>query len=426
MMPIDYNSVIYINEKWILVNQENMIIYKLNENIKFNLNEISYKIIKAINGGISYYNLVEYLQIKSEEENLNKFLMLGIEKNLFTMNKSKAGYIVEKKPFTKPHLSRIFLEVTSKCNLKCLHCYVNAGTKTNQCELTSEEIMKIIEKANKLGVIQFDFTGGELFLIPGIKSILETTANLNMIMNIFTNGTLIDESICTYLNKIKQNIRTIYVSLDNCDEQEHDYFRGVNGAFKKTINSIKLLKESNINVSINIVITKNNYLKIEKITKYFKDSFNVDCRVAPILYVGRGRCLKSEGLSVNQISLALNQWISNSKTIVNIEENNSSNLVPYCGVGENMLFIKSNGEICLCPTLTSKESKEFELGNIFNDTLEDAWNKLIASKLKGVNCKYKDCNYINTCRGGCRSRAYLLNKDINDIDPIPCNFFNVL
>jgi len=54
------------------------------------------------------------------------------------------------------------IRVTKACNLRCLHCYVNAGEKLEN-ELSLEEIKSIIDQLAKLKVFSIFFTGGEPF-----------------------------------------------------------------------------------------------------------------------------------------------------------------------------------------------------------------------------------------------------------------------
>ena len=53
--------------------------------------------------------------------------------------------------------------VTNSCNLRCKHCFVDAGLKIEN-ELSIEEKYKAIDNLHKLGIKKVTFSGGEPLL----------------------------------------------------------------------------------------------------------------------------------------------------------------------------------------------------------------------------------------------------------------------
>lgn len=62
------------------------------------------------------------------------------------------------------------IRLTKGCNLRCPHCYVNAGLPLEN-ELTLKEIKSVIDQLAKLKVFYVFYTGGEPFIR---KDIVET------------------------------------------------------------------------------------------------------------------------------------------------------------------------------------------------------------------------------------------------------------
>lgn len=240
------------------------------------------------------------------------------------------------------------------------------------------------------------------------------------------------------LRRIKEigNIRMVYVSLDGDNASLHDSFRNMNGAFQRTVNAIHILQEYNIKVTINLIINHENYQRIGKITEFFKNDLGVPCRVAPILDVGRGKYMGNK-LSLHEISIAISEWcqasgIDDKRLVKKFIESggnkvNTISNIADCGVGNRMVFIKSNGEVCLCPTLTSSESKEFVFGSVRDDEIENIWYKSVKRKrFEDIHCNDKDCKLSSICKGGCRSRAFFMSNDVMAQDPLPCYHLNRL
>lgn len=431
MFPMDLlnnqHAILYPRGKCVLLKTEH-VIYSLKDQKPYRLNQDGYKILKHMDEGSTFFRLKQHLGIQSpkNEEKLANFLMDLINKQFLSFYEEEKGKFVEKAPKSHPYLSRVFLETTQKCNLKCKHCYVGDLEKHDiSHELTEEEVMDIITQAEKMGVIQFDFTGGELFTKKGIRSILRAAAEAYMFSNIFTNSLLIDEETAAFLKDLG-NIHTVYVSLDDMDAEAHDLFRGVRGAYEKTTKALELLKRYEIPAVINLTINRKNHMRLKEIIGYFRETFRIPCRVAPILYVGRGQCMEKEGLSLQEMTEAMMHWydVYEMPVLMKGAAEKSLKSVTDCGVGHNMVFIKADGEVSLCPTLTSNESEIFELGNIRRQSLEDIWHT--SENLKGFRnlfCRHSDCAYAPLCRGGCRCRAFLWNHDIRGKDPVPCHFF---
>jgi uncharacterized radical SAM superfamily Fe-S cluster-containing enzyme len=135
---------------------------------------------------------------------------------------------------TRPQkLSAPFLVVwdyTNLCNLKCKHCYANAGKFAND-ELTTEQKYEVVDQLDKAGVVAIAFSGGEPLMRKDLFEIASYTKEKGMYASIATNGTLISKGVAKKLKKI--GIDYVEISLDHVNPVIHDRFRGVRGAWKK-------------------------------------------------------------------------------------------------------------------------------------------------------------------------------------------------
>ena len=416
-----------MNEKCKFYLKESLVLgekkfYQLNSQAFFFINETGRKILIQIENGATVRELIDVNGLKSESDiqNLKTYVDYLHNKGIIsTKNRNRRLRVVCKRK--KPVLDRLFIELTTSCNLRCAHCYASCGSGEFK-RLEYSEIEKLICDFEKMGGLQIDYTGGEVFTHKDFMKILKLTASKNIYSNIFTNGTLLDEHIIRELEKIG-SIRTVFISLDDNVPQEHDRFRGQEGAYKKTANALKLLKKSNLHASINLTIGDHNLSRIKEILKSFKEEFGLPVRVAPIIEVGRGTRLSRER-SLADISNAINVWAKEMGVNYSIAALETDRKGPECGVGQNMIFIRASGEVCLCPTLTSEQSEEFVFGNIKESSISDIWygNKSINNSCT-VNC-LANCKAAHLCKGGCRSRAWLDSGDVHGKDPLPCYFLN--
>jgi hypothetical protein len=143
-------------------------------------------------------------------------------------------------------LSTLWFQITGfLCNLECEHCLVAAGPRNRALNVLSlEEIQRHLEEAERLGVKEVYFTGGEPFIHRQILRVLQLSLAVAP-TTVLTNGTLIHERMADGISRVAElsrNTLEIRVSLDSPDEAENDRVRG-RGAFAKALRAITLLDQ---------------------------------------------------------------------------------------------------------------------------------------------------------------------------------------
>ncbi|MFP4597845.1 MAG: radical SAM protein [Persicimonas sp.] len=153
------------------------------------------------------------------------------------------------------HLDTLWLQVTGTlCNLACLHCFISCGPKNDSHDLMElETVRKAVEAGAKEGVRDYYFTGGEPFLHPEIREMIELTLEHGP-LTVLTNGILIDQEMADWLAHTFRKSRYSFdlrVSLDGTTKPENDALRG-RGSFEKIIASIERLHEAGLNPVITV------------------------------------------------------------------------------------------------------------------------------------------------------------------------------
>lgn len=430
MVKMAMSKRYYINGRYIVIsNNKEQYLVRIKPYGIYPVNEDGIRILQCVSKCNDLDEICSMCNLHTKRSEIEKFLDICVERGILTRNSEFKGEIRVKHANTTPYLERVFFEITNACNLSCSHCYMSATYKARKVdEVPFEKIKEIIQKADQLGVYRMDFTGGEIFTRNDVNDILKLASDYYMVTNIFTNATMITEEQVEKLVEFG-NIRTVFISLDDIVEDEHDEFRGVKGAFSNTINAINALKKTDIKVVANITLRPQNIDRISQIIDYCRNDLGIDCRTAPILYVGRGKCFENNNLTLDQIKMAMDITLKHKSRFVSgfcEDDMEDGKIIPGCGVGHKMVYIRSNGEICLCPTLSSRESKDFNLGNIYNDELQAVWNEnSFLNTFRNSSCEKSDCKHMSLCRGGCRSRAFLNDGNLNGVDPIICHYFGM-
>ena len=155
-----------------------------------------------------------------------------------------------------PH--HVAIDVTNKCNLRCLHCYNSSGeNEVMRDELTSEELLTFMREMADLSLYSMCFCGGETLLrSKDILRCLPILRSGNVSASLVTNGLLLTKSLLHDLEDAGLN--SIQFSLDGIGSA-HDRLRGYTGAFgiiKKAIATV--LDYSDLHLAIAFTPTSFN------------------------------------------------------------------------------------------------------------------------------------------------------------------------
>jgi MoaA/NifB/PqqE/SkfB family radical SAM enzyme len=142
------------------------------------------------------------------------------------------------------------LWVTWKCNCRCLMCpFYNPYTNHSELfkklkekkELTTQEIIKLIDDAHKLGVRRFSISGGEPFLRKDIIKIIEHIKKKGDYCSVFSNGILLNKELSKKL--ILSKVDCINLSLDG-PKEIHNKIRHHNQAFQKLMENVEIIEDT--------------------------------------------------------------------------------------------------------------------------------------------------------------------------------------
>jgi len=146
--------------------------------------------------------------------------------------------------------------LTYRCNRRCSYCARWQGGN----ELSTEEVLQVIDELAKLGTIGISFTGGEPLLREDIGEIINYTYKKGVKSKLNSNGGLIRERI-VQLKKLD----LLNLSLDG-PEEIHNSIRGKD-SYKETITAAKMAVEFGIKVVFTTVLTDFNLNYIDFILR---------------------------------------------------------------------------------------------------------------------------------------------------------------
>lgn len=276
-----------------------------------------------------------------------------------------------------PSLRYLELQLLHRCNLRCLHCYLEPVPGD---DLALADAIDITRQFSALGGLRLMISGGEPLLYKDLKQFLAHTADLQLRRALLSNGTLINAENIGWLN-----VEEIQFSLDGWTEG-HDLLRGA-GTFARTIQGMRVAKDVGIAVSVATMIHRGNLNEFERL-RDFMDEIGV-----------------------------LEWGIDLPVTAGSLQEHREL-LVPYAEAAPLMAYAygggyhgSSDGYACGRHLLTVRPDGQavkcgFYSDKILGDTrlsLHDCWHKLEHIPLDRLECR--DCPVLADCAGGCRFRA---------------------
>ncbi|MEM2872862.1 MAG: radical SAM protein [Nitrososphaerales archaeon] len=199
------------------------------------------------------------------------------------------------RPFVPGAPFQVVWNITRACNLKCRHCYESAG-KPDKNELNTEDAIRVIDILADAGVLILAFSGGEPTVRHDILKLIKHASTRGMYVAMATNGIAL-ASIDRVRELKNAGLQFVQISLDGIDPNTHDSFRGVPGAFKKTIQGIRNCVSEKLFVEIATTATRFNYEEIPEIVD-FADELGVNWfMLYNFIPTGRGASLIDEDLT---------------------------------------------------------------------------------------------------------------------------------
>ena len=312
----------------------------------------------------------------------------------------------------------LFLQVniTSRCNLSCAHCYGSDAPADMDVELFAETIRQFEDLRSRLGIDRswVQLSGGEPLTHPHFASIIEQSASA-FPTKVLTNGTTVDLQTATVMSK---HCESVQVSFDG-EKETHDQRRG-SGSFAAALSGLRTLRSAGVRLSARMTVGADNCGDVESLFRLLEpniDAFHVS-RVVPI---GGCETETPDKTSYRRIIYRLYALRATNRKIglrdpffgplINTDEEEST----FCGcsAGISGLCVTDAGDIYPCRRLPVR------LGNIRESSLTDVYfGHPLLQRLRNrdLGGRCGRCEHKRHC-GGSRCIAFAVAGDPLAADP---------
>ncbi len=335
--------------------------------------------------------------------------------------------------------------ITNLCNLTCIHCYQNSGPYRTPDELILEEKIHAVDQMADHYVPFLAIAGGEPLADKDIWKVLEHAYRRGIHLTLASNGTLVTAEAAARLKAV--GVKYMEISIDSVKREEHDAFRGMDGAWQKAVDGIRNSVAAGIRTGLAACFTRYNVHMVDDMVQLAKDLGCATFSHFNFIPVGRGKEILDQDLTPRQreeLLHTLNDYLQENK--INVlstapqfgracimygpqdglfatghagrgsgrKTRVLSRYIGGCGAGRCYFAIQPNGDVTPCVYISG-----LKIGNLREQTLADIWDCDLFATLsdrskRGGQCPV--CGYRSYC-GGCRARSYAYTNDITAGDP---------
>jgi AdoMet-dependent heme synthase len=327
-------------------------------------------------------------------------------------------------------------EMTTACNLRCIHCHA-AGGKPAADELKTDEAKRLLDQLAQVPEFRMmAFTGGEPLVRKDLFELLAYSQALGFTNTMATNATLIDDDVARRLRRFGLAIAA--VSLDGFTAEQHDMVRGIPGSFEAALAGMRALRRAGIVLHVNITAMEYNVEQLADLMRLVDELGTGILLMYQLVPVGRGRDISQAALDegANERLIRFMAEAQRSTRAI-MEPVAGPQYWPFllqragissgpllrlaetvfhgCSAGRGFVYIKPDGAVWPCPFI------EMSCGNVRETPFRHIWKRSpVFEDLRHRETRLKgrcgECEYRRLC-GGCRGRTWALTSDYLTEDP---------
>lgn len=242
---------------------------------QYNLNETGAEIVRLLDGSRKYKEIVQILAEKYHEK---PYKVSYFVKQFFY--EAAQGYHLQVVKTSEPVQGKIeyiertelypevaSIELTTRCNLRCMHCYGTYG-EIEDHTLTLEEIKHIMDDLKSVGVNILELTGGDISVHPDLKEIILYALEKGFgKIGFLTNGVLITQEILDIIVANKERF-IVQIDLQSLDDDYLTWFTKVPNTLERIKHNIAYLGKNGVMQRVATIVTKKNIYEMEAIADW--------------------------------------------------------------------------------------------------------------------------------------------------------------
>ncbi len=296
------------------------------------------------------------------------------------------------------------IELTYRCNERCVHCYIDdADAVSFRRELGLEDYKKLLDDLRAMGCMSVLFTGGEVFLKKDFLPIVRYAVSLGMLVDIYTNGSLMTDEQFDELKELHLN--SLSFSLYGGTAAVHDAITGVPGSFERTVRAAMMTRCSGMDTYIKTVVMQENLDDLENLFRLGK-RLNITINASyEITDTHAGQSAEKHRLKHTKDYRKAMEIQRRYQPEPPHPYKKRKPQDPVCSAGRCSLAVNPYGDVTACISLPTV------LGSIREQSIREIWENVSLDWIKNITfgdvcSECGDCEYSGCC-GMCLGAAGL-------------------
>lgn len=328
------------------------------------------------------------------------------------------GNYLEHQAYANKIPLRGVFELTARCNFNCNMCYVHLNEqqiKNIGHELSNEQWLDIAQQARDAGMLYLTLTGGEVFARPGFRELYEQLSQMGFLIEIFSNGYLINEGVMEWLGEIPPY--SLRFTLYGASNDTYAKVCGVKDGFDRVSHAIDLVTQAGIPFYMVSTIVKENIHDLQAMQRFANEKRVELTITSSVVKPVRGATQDAQSHRIDLIS-------GHKECLERMIARGDDRLYPHiehpldaCGSYRKGFWITWNGNLQLCSFMS-----EPAISLVSGCAFCDAW-QLLLDQLEQLrkpeaceNCQYE---------GFCAKCPGLLAAECGNCAGVSADFCNV-
>lgn len=293
---------------------------------------------------------------------------------------------------------KVRLEITRLCNLRCIHCKMVCNERV-EGELTADDLSNILPQLNRAGASHLNMTGGEMFARHDIAELLDVVFAHDYLVNLQTNATLIGPEHVVLLERNKDRIITVNISVYAADPEVHERITGVKGSFGRTMDALRALQAAGIPVAVFCLLMAEN-APYYKETQNFFEREKINFQFGSLMIAREDGCVQPLEHRVGdellgELPIPWDGYLNPDPKSIPDYYPPDTPLTEWCITGR-FPTILPNGDLVPCSVIRTP------VGNLREKSFEELWrgspllDYLRSLRVKDLDCR--DCEYFPRCK----------------------------
>ncbi|MEM0498737.1 MAG: radical SAM protein [Methanothrix sp.] len=263
---------------------------------------------------------------------------------------------------------QLSISVFRGCPNSCIHC--SAPSRSGDV-LEGDVVKRTISEALDLGTYLVTFDGGEPMLRHDLPDLIAGVDD-RAIATCFTSGYALSENLALDLRK--SGLYALRVSIDSPVEEQHDRFRGREGAFRDAISGVRNALRAGLLVDLFMVVSPYNIDQLEDAYSLASDLGAHELSLYEIVAVGRWKEHADEVLSPRDIE----RLADFHRRMNRLPDGPRVTALPYllspqmfgCFAGRRWMHVDPSGDVMPCAYMP------ISFGNVKNSSLKNIWMRM--------------------------------------------------